>query len=523
MKVGAERPSSNDQPELANQAHSVLENYMNSVRHSVAQRPWIQVLRSLACVGLVAAITWIAFSVLHVNSLLAGFAYVLAVLVIAARWGMIESVVTSVAAMLCLNYFFLPPILSLTIADPQNWVALFVFMVIAITARTLSSNSRRRTVEAQARRIEVENLYQLSLSLLLVDITKELGTQIAASIKNQFDFTAVAFCDGSTGIIHVAGFDEQRIENEMLRAVAIGQSAWFMSRKVSTPEGIEVIVVPVSLGGRTLGSLGAVGPSLSEPAAQAIANLAAVTLERVRQQVALARVEVARRNERLRTTLLDALAHDFLTPLTSIKSAITAVRSEYAHDAEEDDFLAVVEEEVDRLGEMISETTDMARIEPGKPRIRRRQLLVLDIIHPALRRMKTLLDGRPLKVEIEDGIETVYADPDMIGLALRQLLGNAVKYSPPETPIEISASQIHDTVSIGVRDHGPGIPPDELEAIFERFYRGRQTQESTPGTGMGLSIARDIVVAHHGKLRVENTEKGGVQFSLTLPVFHGEQ
>jgi signal transduction histidine kinase len=108
----------------------------------------------------------------------------------------------------------------------------------------------------------------------------------------------------------------------------------------------------------------------------------------------------------------------------------------------------------------------------------------------------------------------------MIGLALRQLLGNAVKYSPPETTIAISASQIEDTITICVRDHGSGIPPDELEAVFERFYRGKQAQESVAGTGMGLSIARDIVRAHHGKLRVQNTPEGGAQFSLTLPAFH---
>jgi signal transduction histidine kinase len=111
----------------------------------------------------------------------------------------------------------------------------------------------------------------------------------------------------------------------------------------------------------------------------------------------------------------------------------------------------------------------------------------------------------------------------MIGLAIRQLLGNAVKYSPPETTIGISASQAGDTVTIAVRDHGPGIPPDELDAIFERFYRGKQTQESVAGTGMGLSIARDIVRAHDGKLRVQNTPEGGAQFSFTLPAFHEVQ
>jgi K+-sensing histidine kinase KdpD len=115
--------------------------------------------RALACLGLVAGTTWTAFSLLHVNSLIAGFAYVLVVLVVAAKWGLAESFLTSVAAMLCLNYFFLQPILSLTIADPQNWVALFVFLVTAITASKLSSNARQRADEAQARRVEVERCF----------------------------------------------------------------------------------------------------------------------------------------------------------------------------------------------------------------------------------------------------------------------------------------------------------------------------------------------------------------------------
>jgi two-component system sensor histidine kinase KdpD len=179
-----------------------------------------------------------------------------------------------------------------------------------------------------------------------------------------------------------------------------------------------------------------------------------------------------------------------------------------------------VEEETDRLGEMISETTDMARIEPGKPQVRRRQVPVPEIFRSSLHRMRALLNSRPLKVLIQEDISSVDADPDMIGLALRQLLGNAIKYSPPETEISISASQVGDTVTISVCDHGPGISPYELDTIFERFYRGKRTHESVAGTGMGLSIARDIVRAHHGKLRVQNTPEGGAQFLFTLPAFH---
>src|ERR1022692_4803502 len=207
------------------------------------QQVGIHMLRALACLVLVATITWIAFSVLNVNALIVGVAYVLAVLVVAARWGLTESFVTSVAAMLCLNYYFLPPILSLTIADPQNWVALFVFMVTAITASQLSAGIRSRAAEAQARRIEVERLYQLSLSLMLIDTTREPGPQVAASVKNQSGFNTVAFCDRLTGEIHFAGAQDERIEQDMMRSVAIGEGAWFVSRKASTSAGMKAIVV----------------------------------------------------------------------------------------------------------------------------------------------------------------------------------------------------------------------------------------------------------------------------------------
>ncbi|MHB8302698.1 MAG: ATP-binding protein [Acidobacteriaceae bacterium] len=492
---------------------------MDFVKRLSGWRVSIRALRISACLAFIIAITWVAFSVLHVNALIAGFAYVLAVLVVAAKWGLAESLVTSVVAMLCLNYFFLPPILSLTIADPQNWVALFVFMVIAITASTLSSSVRQRSAEAQARKVEVENLYQLSLSLMLVDTTRTLGPQIAENIKEQFSLTGVAYCDGLTREIYLAGNEVQRFDHETLHTISIGEGSWFIGRKQATPNDLEVIVAPVVLGGRILGSLGIVGSPISEPAFQSIANLTAISIEHARQQIAAARVEVARQNERLKGILLDALAHDFITPLTSIKGAITTVRSEYMHEHEEDDFLAVVEEEADKLVEMVTETVDMARIEPGKTRIQRRQFSVSDLICASLERMKSALDGRPLDIQIQDDISPVNADPDMICLALRQLLGNAIKFSPPGSMIGISADEANDIVTVRVRDHGPGVPPDEVEAIFERFYRGRRTQEWVPGTGMGLSIAREIINAHRGRLWAENMAETGAQFSFTLPIF----
>jgi two-component system, OmpR family, sensor histidine kinase KdpD len=477
---------------------------------------WNRIARLLACLASVAAVTYAGFYIFHVNALVTGFAFVLIVLLVAARWGLFESMATSIVAMLCLNYFFIPPVLSLTIADPQNWVALFAFMVTAITASRLSTGARQRAREAQDRQVEVERLYQLGRSLMLIDGRGNLGTEITRTVGEQCGFSRVAYCDGIDGRIDSYGFEDGSIEEQVLRDVAHGESSWFVWRKKSPRTSHETVVAPVSLGGQVLGSLGAVGPPISEPALQAMANLVAITVERSRKRAAEGRIEAARQSERLKGVLLDALAHEFVTPLTSIKGAISTIRSEFSHSHDEDDLLTVAEEEADKLNTIVNESVDMARIEPGRPRIRRRTLPVSDLIQLSLSRMKSVLDGRAVEVRVPEHISQLSADPELASLALRQLIGNAVKYSPPASKIGISIEESDAMITINVLDEGPGIPPNELKAIFERFYRGSGARESAPGMGMGLGIARDIANAHGGSLKAENRPGGGAQFSLTL-------
>jgi two-component system, OmpR family, sensor histidine kinase KdpD len=480
-----------------------------------AERIFKASARVFVCTILVASITYISFSVFHVSALVAGFVYLLLVLVVAAHWGLLESSATSIAAMLCLNFFFLPPILTLTIADPQNWVALFVFMTTAITASQLSARARQRAVEAQTRQDEVERLYSLSRSLMMLSAEPEVGAQIAKLIKQNFGFRTVAFCSGFDGHIDHAGIRDGQLDSNLLRDIASHEGCQFIWRKMSSA-GDQSLTAAVTWGGKLLGSLGAVGPAISEPAWQAVANLAAITVERMRSQALASRIEAARQGEFLKSLLLDALAHDFATPLTSIKGAITTVRSEYAHQADEDDLLAVVEEETDRLNGMVEETVDMARIQSGRLQVRRHQLEVSDLVRASLDRMSSLLDGRPISIDLQPDIPPVRIDSELVGLALRQLISNAIKYSPPGSRIEISGQASPGLVTIAVRDEGPGIPQTEMEAIFERYYRGTTTHNSISGTGMGLSIARDIITAHGGRIWAQNRLENGAEIAFTL-------
>jgi two-component system, OmpR family, sensor histidine kinase KdpD len=469
------------------------------------------------CTAIVLASTYGGYYIFHISALVMNLTFVLIVLVIAARWGLVESIATSIVAMLSLSYFFFPPILSFRVADPQNWVALFAFMVIAITASRLSTGLQQKAQDAQDRQVELDRLYQLGRSLMLIDGHVDLSTKIARTLKEQFGFSLVAYCDGIDGRIDSFGVDDDSIEKQMLRDVALGEASWFVWRRKSLRRSNETVVAPVIFGGRVLGSLGAVGPPISEAALQATANLVAITIERVRKQAAEGRIEAVRQSEHLKSVLLDALAHELVTPLTSIKGAITTIRSEFPHPPDEGDLLAVAEEEADKLDSIVNEYVDMARVELGRTRIRRRTIEVSDLIQSGLSGLKSVLDGRFVEVRIPEHISSLNVDPELASLAFRQLVGNAAKYSPPTSRIEVSATESDAAIILRILDDGPGIPASELNAIFQRFYRGRRDRESIPGMGMGLSIARDIATAHGGSLNAENVPGHGAQFSLTLP------
>jgi two-component system sensor histidine kinase KdpD len=194
------------------------------------------------------------------------------------------------------------------------------------------------------------------------------------------------------------------------------------------------------------------------------------------------------------------------------------VRWEFTHDSQEEDLLAVVEEEADRLNGMVDETIDLARIETGEIHIHLSRLPVADVINRSLERMASRLDAHRSDVHLPAGIPDISADANLAGLVLKQLIDNAIKYSPVGSKIGISASESNGFIKITVSDEGPGIAHNESEAIFERYYRGYAAQDSVPGTGMGLSIARDIIVAHGGRIWAENGPEKGAWFSFTLPI-----
>lgn len=466
----------------------------------------IHVGRVAVSLAAIAGVTLLNYRVLGVNSTTAALVFLIAILGIATAWGLAEAGAASILAVLCLNYFFFPPMGTLTIADPENWIALIAFLLTAVVASQLSASAKQRAAEATRRQHEMEKLYALSRRLLLETGAGAPG-QIAYHVAQVFEAPGVALFDRSADRVYQGGAVELPIAGSRLRDAAIQGTA-------AHDEASGVELIPVTLGGAAIGTLAVSAGSVSDTALHSIANLAAITLERSRTQEITNRADAARENEELKSTLLDAIAHEFKTPLTSIKAAVSALA--LVGDAPGKELLTIVEEEADRLDALVTEAIQMARIEAGQVRIDRHPRQVREIVDAALGRTRIVQD-RDVRLDIPTDSPPVFADRELVALVIRQLIDNSIKYAGPDSPIEISARERSDSVVITIADRGPGIPEQDQARIFERFYRGPASSTRVPGTGMGLAIAREIVEAHGGTIAVRNRTGGGSEFEFTLP------
>ncbi len=470
--------------------------------------------RLLGSVALVAAIIFVYCRLVPANSLTVALTLVLAILGVATWWGFTESIAAAVAGVLGLNYFFLPPIGQFTISDPENWVALAVFLLTAITASELSVRARRRAAEAIARSREVERLYTLGQALLLSGSARTAAREIVNSIIRTFEIPAAVFFDQSNGAFFRSDERTTSISDEQLRRIA-------ESGDLLIDPDHQIAIVPVRLGGQAIGSLGFAGCTLSTAALHALANLVAIGIERARSIDEANKAEAARQSEVLKATLLDALAHDLKTPLTSIKGAVTHLLAKQ-RDAEEEELLTIANEEADRLNRLVVEVLEMARIEASKLHPDRAPHSIDDIVEATLRVHEEALKGRQVRLQIPKALPAADVDFEFILQVLKQLLDNSVKYSRPGTPVVISAELARERIVISVADQGRGIPVAEQHKIFDKFYRGLTWRDKLPGTGLGLSIAKGIVEAHGGKIWVSSEPGKGTVFSFAVPIFKGE-
>jgi two-component system sensor histidine kinase KdpD len=245
----------------------------------------------------------------------------------------------------------------------------------------------------------------------------------------------------------------------------------------------------------------------------------AITIEKARALEDASHAEAARQSEALKSALLDSLAHDIKTPLTSIKAAVTSLLGDSA-DAERE-LLTIINEEADRLNQLAAEVIAMARIEAGKLHLEKRPVAAADLISGAISELAPALKGRPVTVNVPETLPLVEADPEFAQQVVKQFVENALKYSPEGSPLSVSAEFKNGRIVIGVADRGPGIEENERARIFDKFFRGRRHRFETKGTGMGLAIAKGIVEAHGERIWVESEPGQGSAFYFSLSTSGG--
>jgi K+-sensing histidine kinase KdpD len=358
----------------------------------------------------------------HINSTTVALGLLLVVLFVATGWRSRPAVLASLLGVVCINFFYLPPVGRLTIDAPDNWIALVAFLVTAVTAGQLSAHAQRRAEEADAGRHEIERLY--------------------TELQDAFERAS--------------------------QAKALEQS------------------------------------------------------------------------ERLKSALLDAVTHDLRTPLTSIKASVTTLLDDSRSQTDDEDsgaldaegrreMLDVIDEETDRLNRFIEGLMELARIEAGEMHLRRRWGSIEEIVTTALERAAPLTRDHRIHVRLDDGLPTVRVDDRSVAEVVYTLVDNAAKYSPSGTNINVEAKSTDgQTVQLSVEDEGPGVPAELRERVFDKFFRAMRDGDSgthqPSGTGMGLAIAKGIVEAHGGRIRIEDSHTGrGSRVVVTLPVGDDEE
>lgn len=462
-------------------------------------------------IGTVAIVVF-AYRRLPVNPTTVALTLLLVVLGVASRWGLTLATATAIIATLVFNYFFLPPVRTFSISDPQNWIALLAFLASAILASRLSERARRETENATRRRREVERLYFLSQQLLATDNVMELLNSIPHYVQDAFGLTAAAMYLPKRHEVYRTGPDHPELSEDQLESVS-GRG------ELAVDEERQLCFVPLRIGVRPVGSLGLEGAVLSRETLEAVGSLIAISIERAGAVETLARTEAARESEKLRSALLDSVTHEFRTPLTAIKLSVTTLLAPdpMSSDARQE-LLTVINEETDRLNRLVGEAAEMAQLDAQQVELRRESHTVQQVVEAALERSNPCLAGREVKLQLPEQLPHIQVDLERVAEVLVQLLENAAKYSPPGTPITISAERAGKMVSISVADRGPGIDDLEQSLIFEKFYRGRDQRYRIQGTGMGLAIAKAIVEAHGGTIGVTSQLDSGSVFYFTMPI-----
>jgi two-component system sensor histidine kinase KdpD len=467
--------------------------------HGLAQ--WVAVCAALAI------LTHAGFS-FGLNTTAISFLYLLLVIAVALRWGFWQASLTSLLAVACLDYFFMPPLFHFDVDNPQNWMVLAEFEVTALVISRLSARELRSAREAAVNRVGMEQLYELSRNSLLMDMRQSPGPQLVVLIQRIFGAQAVALFDVNLGRQDRAGEWSEGEEN-LARDCYLDQVA---KDDASTQTLRRVLLA----GPGPVGTL-VVRGRLSPVVVDALASLAAIAIDRHQSLEKEERAENASKGEQLRAAVMDALAHEFKTPLTAVQTASSGLLELGGLTGSQRDLVTLIDGEAIRMNKLCTRLLLTAKLEKGKVGLQTADVNVQELIAEVLAGKHAHEIRDRVEVVMDDPAVTVRVDRTLLVMALEQYMDNARKYSEPDTPIEIAARRNRTEVLISVHNFGSTIRIEDRERIFDRFYRSSDQKDAAAGTGIGLSVVRKAAEAHHGHVWVISDEKEGTTFFLSLP------
>lgn len=446
--------------------------------------------------------------VLHLGSSPVGFLLLLVVVIEAIFAGFWQATIVSVLACVCLDYLFDSPYLSLAMSAPQDWISLGTFEMTALIVSRVSSRAQQSSRETFLQRRLMEQLYELSRSLLFINLRRPPGPQLTQLIQSIFSLEVVALFDANSGECVVAGDEKENEMNAAKNCFFLGADGEDTEKRITTRV--------LRIGTRAVGALAMRGDS-APVATRALASLSAIALDRFASLEKESQIEEAHRSERLRAAVLDSLAHAVKTPLTAIQAANAGLIEVGVLNDNQMKLMTLVESETERLRELCTRLLLTARLDADGVGSFDSEVNAADLVAKVLDEHIDRMGCHPLEVQILDADLVLRGDAEMLSRSLSEFLDNAVKYSYPGTGVKVSAWKTQSEITIAVHNFGPAILAEERDLIFQRFYRSKDAKVMAVGTGLGLFTVRMTAEAHHGHAWVISDEREGTTFYLSLP------
>lgn len=507
---------------------SVIEE---GVRRSPAEPTGKEIRRYLGSAALVAlalGASLLLHQFLSITSV--ALTFLTFVLASAVAFGLWPALFASLLSVFAYNFFFLPPLYTLTIDDPENIVALFFFAVAAVVASNLMARVRAQAIVARQRAKVTEELYQFSRKLAGAADIDDLLWATVHQIALMLRVHVVILLPESGSVTVRAGFppEDQLDDADIAAAKWCWEKNHAAGRGSDTLPGAKRLFVPMQTG---RGAIGVIGIDRDEPGAilapdqfrllTALADQVALAIERVNLVQDIDRARLAAETDRLRAALLTSISHDLRTPLASILGSVTslAMEGDWCDKFTRADLIRTIQEEAERLNRFIRNLLDMTKLESGPLELRTTPAELSDVIGSALRRAEKILKAHEVQLALAPDLPLVSVDEVLFEQVLFNLLDNAAKYAPAGSRITITAERQGQHICLRVLDEGPGIPPHDLEHVFDKFYRVRGTDRRRAGTGLGLTICHGFMEAMHGTITAANrSDRSGAVFIITVPV-----